>query len=97
MEELKVLEAKKADMEVRLENALRLKFFYPKAYDHGSCKVYPRGNANNPDGMQFIIETGDGVKHVWKLLEVPPVLWAKWRPMFRKQCSMMRSPQVWRD
>ena len=76
---------------------MRIKFFFPTAFEHGKCKVYPRGNANKPDDMQFIIETGDGVKHVWKLLEVPVELWAKWKPKFREQSSMMRSPQVWRD
>jgi len=97
MEEIKLLEAQKAVVEGKLERALRIKFFFPEAYDTGSCKVFPRGNANRPDDMQFIIQTGDGIKHVWKLLEVPVELWEKWKPMFRKTCNMMNIPQAWRD
>lgn len=97
MEEIKLLEAQKAVIEGKLERALRIKFFFPEAYDTGSCKVFPRGNPNKPDDMQFIIQTGDGVKHVWKLLEVPVELWEKWKPMFRKDCRMMKAPKVWRD
>jgi hypothetical protein len=97
MEEIKLLEAQKAVVEDKLNRALRIKFFFPEAYDTGACKVFPRGNANRPDGMQFVIQTGDGVKHVWKLLDVPIELWEKWKPMFRKNCTGMRSPQHWRD
>ena len=97
MEKVKLLEAQKAVIEGKLERALRIKFFYPEAYDTGSCKVFPRGNANKPNDMKFIIQTGDGVKHVWNLLEVPVELWEKWKPMFRKTCNMMNMPKVWRD
>ena len=97
MEKLRVLEAEKSAMEVRLERAIRLKGFFPDAYKHGACSVYPRGNANRPDDMKFIIETVDGVKHVWKLLEVPVELWAQWKGRLRNQCSMMRCPKAWRD
>jgi hypothetical protein len=97
LEEVRLLEAQKAVVEGRLDRALRLKFFYPQAFDTGSCKVFPRGNANKPDDMQFVIQTGDGVKHVWKLLDVPVELWAKWKPKFRADCSMGRMSKHWRD
>lgn len=67
----------------KLKRSILVREFYPDAFKHGICNCYVTGNPWTPASMRFVIKTGDGIKHVWPMLDVPTVLWECFKDRMR--------------
>ena len=86
LEHINKLQAKSRNLTKALERSLMLQAFFPPAFNHGPAKTFVTGNAYRPKELIFTIQRGNGERHTWPALEVPPALWVENRRQLLEVC-----------